>query len=203
MQCPYCASTTMQRKKGRNVNNLQIYYCAGCRKKYTEGIPVRPKKVVEVKNCPNCGKETTNPQFCSRSCAASYTNKVSPKRKGKPHYCKYCGVPISRHRLKCENCVSAQSVDWSQRTIGDIQKAAKYQVSAQVRDFARQEYAKSGRPYVCHNCGYEKHVEICHIEAINRFPPETLVAVVSGIDNLIALCPNCHWEFDNDLLHLG
>ncbi len=61
---------------------------------------------------------------------------------------------------------------------------------------------QSNRPRVCHNCGYDKHVEICHIRAIGDFPDETPVSVVSGIENLVALCPNCHWEFDRGLLKI-
>jgi len=31
------------------------------------------------KKCPHCGNKTTNPQFCSRSCAAIFTNKLKQK----------------------------------------------------------------------------------------------------------------------------
>lgn len=49
----------------------------------------------------------------------------------------------------------------------------------------------------CHKCGYNKHIEIAHIRAISDFPEDTPVSVVNSPDNLLALCPNCHWEFDN------
>jgi predicted restriction endonuclease len=101
----------------------------------------------------------------------------------------------------CRDC-NHNTPDRSRQTLGEIQKAAKYQISALLRHVARQTYKHSQRPYICHTCGYDKHVEICHIRAINTFPDDTPVSVVSGIDNLIALCPNCHWEFDNGLLHL-
>jgi hypothetical protein len=55
---------------------------------------------------------------------------------------------------------------------------------------------------VCKNCGYDRHVEICHIRPINSFPEDTPVAVVNDLSNLVALCPNCHWEFDHGLLVL-
>lgn len=86
------------------------------------------------------------------------------------------------------------------RTLGDIQRAAKYQVSAHLRTIARHLYNKANLPRVCANCGYAKHVEICHIQPINTFPDDTPVAVINALENLVALCPNCHWEFDHGLL---
>ncbi len=88
------------------------------------------------------------------------------------------------------------------RTLGDIHRAAKYQVSAHLRTIARYNYDKANLPRVCANCGYDKHVEICHVKAINSFPAETPVAVINDVANLVALCPNCHWEFDHSLLIL-
>lgn len=67
---------------------------------------------------------------------------------------------------------------------------------------ARQTYTKSNLPRVCRNCGYDKHVEICHIRAINTFPDDTPISVVNDLANLVALCPNCHWELDHGLLRL-
>lgn len=46
-------------------------------------------------NCVNCGQLTDNPKFCSRSCSATHTNKLHPKRiKTYNKYCKYCGIDI-------------------------------------------------------------------------------------------------------------
>ena len=36
------------------------------------------------KPCKHCSAETLNPNFCSRSCSASYNNHAVPKRKVKP-----------------------------------------------------------------------------------------------------------------------
>ncbi len=53
----------------------------------------------------------------------------------------------------------------------------------------------------CFNCGTE-HFEVCHLRSIQDFPIETTMAVVDSLENLIALCPNCHWEYDQGLLTL-
>lgn len=54
----------------------------------------------------------------------------------------------------------------------------------------------------CKNCGYDKHVEVAHIKAIADFPDNSLISEINAKDNLVYLCPNCHWEFDNNLLSL-
>ena len=49
----------------------------------------------------------------------------------------------------------------------------------------------------CSRCPYSKHVEVAHIKAIASFSEDTLLSVVNHPDNLVVLCPNCHWELDN------
>jgi len=49
----------------------------------------------------------------------------------------------------------------------------------------------------CAKCGYTKHVELCHIKPLSKFPLTATLAEVSSQDNIIQLCPNCHWELDN------
>ncbi|MEP7292863.1 MAG: HNH endonuclease [Chloroflexota bacterium] len=88
------------------------------------------------------------------------------------------------------------------RTLGDIHRAAKYQVSAHLRTIARQQYEKANLPRVCVNCGYDRHAEICHVKPISSFPNDAPVAVINDLANLVALCPNCHWELDHGVLRL-
>ena len=58
-------------------------------------------------------------------------------------------------------------------------------------------FKNSGKPLVCKLCNYEKHVEICHRKSVSDFSDETTVSEINHIDNLVALCPNHHWELDN------
>ncbi|NDG25698.1 MAG: HNH endonuclease [Proteobacteria bacterium] len=46
-------------------------------------------------------------------------------------------------------------------------------------------------------CIYDKHFEVAHIKPISEFSKDTLITIVNDPSNLIPLCPNCHWEFDN------
>ena len=64
-------------------------------------------------------------------------------------------------------------------------------------------YRNNNGPDECAECGYDKHYEICHILPINSFTEDSNISEVNDFDNLVALCPNCHWEFDNGLLNIS
>jgi DNA-directed RNA polymerase subunit M/transcription elongation factor TFIIS len=155
-----------------------------------------------MNNCITCSIETTNPKFCTRSCAAIFNNKAKPKRK------------LERKCSKCENIVDNQrtvlcslhlreyksSVQYKEMTIGEyrninIDKHPSWKHSS-IRNFARSWF-KHLRDKPCSFCGYDKHVELAHIKAITDFDDSALLKDVNSEDNIIQLCPNCHWEFDN------
>jgi predicted HNH restriction endonuclease len=75
-------------------------------------------------------------------------------------------------------------------------KHHKSSAYALVRTRARAASKKLGLDK-CQKCGYDKHVEITHAKGISTFEGHTLVSVINAPSNLMALCPNCHWEFDN------
>lgn len=53
--------------------------------------------------CEACGAQTTNPRFCSRSCAAKINNVVAPKRRVQGT-CPSCFKPMSKREAKCLEC---------------------------------------------------------------------------------------------------
>lgn len=145
-----------------------------------------------MNQCAFCGSDTTNPRFCGRSCAASYNNLHHPKRKASK-YCS-CGVAIRPSSDMCKSC-RALTIDYTlEEVIYD--KHHKSSAFALVRSRARSVLKQAHRN-TCEHCGYDKHVEACHIKAISSFPLSTRLSIVNSLDNLKALCPNCHWEFDN------
>lgn len=148
--------------------------------------------------CQNCGEPTTNKKFCSRSCATSFNNRANPKRKPE-HKCAECGKPITANRVYCKDC-SPRQRDWSSVTIGELQDLASYQISARIRELARKTYRSSDSPKCCVVCGYDNHYEVCHRKPISSFDASTPVSVVNDLNNLVALCPNHHWELDNGIL---
>ena len=157
------------------------------------------------KSCPQCGKEHANPKFCSRSCSAVYTNarrSAESYRRGEGR-CKDCGTTISKQRARCKPC----SAKWqSERTLSDsvtLEEAVlRYKnhhpssAFALVRTRARVVMKREGRYGKCEWCGYDKHTEACHRTAIKDFDPSTTITEINAPENLLALCPNCHWEHD-------
>lgn len=146
-------------------------------------------------NCPQCNRETTNPKFCSSSCAAKYNNVHFPKRK-KEGSCLTCSTGIPRKHKYCEECRPGKTVPLT-TTLGELQSLRSYQKSSRVRNLARPFYLKNTSHNCCLRCGYSKHVEICHIKAINSYPETATLAEINSLENLISLCPNCHWELDH------
>ena len=145
--------------------------------------------------CLNCNIETENPRFCSRSCSTSYANRNSPKRLKTKLCGNGCGAKILSSRTYCPACknlgvnnkVSIESVIYK-----DHHRSSSY---ALIRSRARA--IMKNKPQVCAKCGYNKHVEVAHVKSISEFTKETLLEEVNAIPNLMLLCPNCHWEFDN------
>ncbi len=158
--------------------------------------------------CRQCNQPTANPSFCCKSCAAIYNNKKYPKRQPIKRFCKHCDIELPTHKdgkrcrtTVCSDC-NRNYTDWSVVTLADVRARAGYQVNTRVRGIARTIYENSDRPKQCTVCNYDKHYEVAHIKSIASFSPDTSVAEVNHLDNLVALCRNCHWELDNNLLTL-
>lgn len=152
-----------------------------------------------INNCFFCQAKTTNPKFCSRSCAAKQNNLI-PKRKRKIRFCYTCNTPLDKKRKFCDSCFPR--VDWSTKTYSEVTGIRKYQKNSRIRELARSVFAKSNKPKYCIVCKYDKHIEVCHIKPISSFPPNTPISTINDIENLVGLCPNHHWELDNQLFTL-
>jgi len=159
-------------------------------------------------NCIKCKKLTTNPKFCSTSCAAKFNNKLYPKRT-KTKVCKYCPTLIASSRTRCKLCHN--KIEYKRSitgTIGDYRNSdtlkGKHRswLHSHVRSLNRG-WNKHLTKLPCAICNYSKHVELAHIKAVSSFPDEALVREVNASSNVIQLCPNCHWELDNGLVSLN
>ena len=152
-------------------------------------------------NCLNCGLEHANPKFCSMKCSAIYNNKLFVKRKkrSKSGLCKICSGPTYARYIYCDNC-RTKDKDMTIKDACGRNDANRYN---KIRVRARTAAKKAEILKSCFNCGYDKHVECCHVKDISSFPETTMVSEVNDISNLVGLCPNCHWEFDNHLLTIS
>jgi hypothetical protein len=64
--------------------------------------------------CETCGRPTSNPRFCSRSCAAVTNNAVSPKRKVEGE-CQRCRTAIKKRKQYCEACQAIVEAETAER----------------------------------------------------------------------------------------
>lgn len=136
--------------------------------------------------------------YCSSSCSAKHHNKLRPK---KVHFCE-CGAPkANKSRKTCFGCFKMTQDQIYSVALKDLRKAfSPSQFHAKVRGWSRNAY---DGPMVCFVCGYSLHVDIAHIKGVATFEEETLLSVVNAVNNLIALCKNHHWEYDNGYLELA
>jgi hypothetical protein len=155
---------------------------------------------------------------CSKNCATSVCNRKYPKRTVNDFYCLgNCGKNLGKYwiiqRKYCNDCLviyrnrnSSIKKDIKDRTLKDfveshVQKSKSNKYCG-IRINAKKIMTRAKKDKCCAKCNYNKHVEICHIKAISEFEENTLISVINDINNLIYLCPNCHWEYDNGLLDI-
>ena len=160
-------------------------------------------------NCHICNKEIHKSKkdfmssksgfhFCGNSCAAKYNNTIYKVKNTNKQHCLNCGLElIKKYRgethcsmlCKSERMMKTTTIEQSSKRTD----AAKY---VNIRSAARS-YSKYFLKPQCYKCGYDKHYEVCHIKDISSFSKESTIFEVNQIGNLVHLCPNCHWEFDN------
>lgn len=171
-------------------------------------VPTSEDLSSNLKRCTNCGCQTTNPKFCSRSCSAVYTNVHFPKKQAsvkKTCLFKDCSESWLIRDNPNRYCSKHSREERNKnQTIGDYKtelRAAGLHPSwgnSVLRQKCRA--ANAFRPQVCQVCGYKRHVEHCHIKPVSSFPPEALLSDINAPSNVYILCRNHHWEFDHGKL---
>lgn len=129
------------------------------------------------------------------------SEKVKAWIDSKRYPCPYCKNIMIRHTSKsCRDCHTlARGTSYVDRTVADLKaRHGRYWAGA-VRDNARRKYKGKKE---CSVCGYNKHYEVAHIKAISSYSEDALISEINEISNLIALCPNHHWEFDNNIINV-
>ena len=134
--------------------------------------------------------------FCNQSCSAKMSNR-SPKR---PHSevvkpCTDCGKEVRNSPGgRCASCW----FKFRHETTGSLLKreVSRERISAHARRVIKNSLSS------CLVCGYDFAVEAAHIKPVKSFPDDTPVREMNQPDNLLALCPNHHLEFDRGKLKL-
>ena len=90
------------------------------------------------------------------------------------------------------------------RTKGDLFANRKNWQSARgtIQKEARRLYFYNNPSPKCAICGYTNHVQVAHIKPVSEFSNDTTISIINSITNLIGLCPNHHWEYDNNLIDI-
>ena len=167
----------------RRQKSLQEYYknpntCKCCGKPIVVG---EKQKVREVRR----------KVFCDHSCSATFNNQQREIKE-----------KVERHK---ESIPKKEKFEFIlDLTKGDLIKKHEiyYRFRAVIRKHAHYVFNKYHKHKKCVVCGYDTHVEVCHIKSVSSFSEDTLIKEINSIDNLVGLCPNHHWEFDNGKIKL-
>lgn len=92
----------------------------------------------------------------------------------------------------------------SNKTKGELFAERKNWQSARtaIRKHANRIFFENNTTHKCAICGYDKHIEVAHIKAVSDFDDTATIREINSITNLIGLCPNHHWEYDNGVIEL-
>lgn len=156
-------------------------------------------------NCLVCNKETNNPKFCSRSCSATFINKILPKRKP-TRKCIWCDdIVMSSRHSRCKECqekyLKTRREHIEQLTLAEARR--DHWPIKNKFDYIRvntRYHFKDLAAKPCYICGYDKHVELCHIRPIVDFPDDAKIKEINCYGNIIPLCRNHHWELDHEMI---
>lgn len=133
--------------------------------------------------------ETRKKSFCNHSCSASFQNRLKPKRIKtlKTSKIKTAGIPyVEKIGYLTKGFLFSSRKNW-QTARTEIRRHAEYIFNTHIKT---NECL----------CGYSKHLQICHIIPVSEFSDASTLNEINSKDNLVGLCPNCHWELDNFLI---
>jgi len=191
------------------TKSIISYYCSnGKEKRYTKTKEYREKlkKIESSHTCCVCGKLTKNLMCCSKECQRKsfiktrnclLCNNSIPTALSTKKYCAKC-------QDKYRNCEFIFNLSrFKLITIGELRnKYQVYQMHAKIRCWARRLYGNYNKSLSCKICNYNLYCEVCHIKPVSQFKDSDNIYDVNHIDNLVVLCPNHHWEFDNGYISL-
>jgi len=121
--------------------------------------------------------------YCSRSCSVTYNNRIRERK--------------IRDKVVNEKKPIFGYLEGITKKEFFESKGVYYKFRAVIRRHAHYIYHKNNGEKKCKVCGYEKHVEVCHIKSVSSFGENDLITEINSFNNLVGLCPNHHWEFDN------
>lgn len=162
--------------------------------------------------CLNCGNEIQRMQweikkslnvFCSHKCFILFKSKNISKIENKIS-CE-CGNKKNIQAKKCKECSLVVKTNlFFSKTKREIFEKSKNYFSARstICKNARYWIKKYNFEKKCLICSYDKHVETAHIISVMKAPDAFQMKAINSKENLMYLCPNHHWEFDNNFISI-
>lgn len=158
-------------------------------------------------NCVNCGKETSNPKFCSRSCGISHNNKLNPKRKKgvvSPNDNNGCLPRVPAKPIDCKTCQKTFIPSSSKKTYCSLECHNNYYANyiEKTGTFLQPGCSGGGcnkaiRKYMVNKHGNQ--CMVCGLDA-NNWNGKSMTLIVDHINgdaydcsvaNIRLVCPNC------------
>jgi hypothetical protein len=148
-----------------------------------------------MRQCLHCKNMTSNPKFCSRSCAAAVNGSSYPKRKPE-HKCKSCEAPVTAKKRYCASCALERATRiTAPRQNYKIVKTRR----AKLKEFAVQY--KGGKCIICSYDKCHRSMGFHHLDPTKKdFGISTKsfhrskAALILELDKCVLLCANCHGE---------
>lgn len=212
--CKQCATpfalTKNEVLKREAKGGVPTFCTSECRQRHSK------ENGSKIVSCFHCGvdfkklksqieKSTSGNHYCSRSCSAKSTNAAAPKRKMQ-RMCSKCGKDFAKDgKTKlCKSCFDSR-IPLSDLTLRDYQsrKSVAGKHSSWLNSAVRLHNRSSNKALTllpCQMCGYSTHVELCHIEPVHSFADDSTLSTINAPSNILVLCRNHHWEFDNKIL---
>lgn len=148
-----------------------------------------------LKYCLNCNKPITKKEnkFCNSSCAATYNNKIFPKKVKKNRFCLHCGKEIINYQNKFCNNSCFQQYQFLNKTLPNFYKG-KISCNETIRKVLIHLFGEKCSECNINNSWNNKSLifEVDHIDgnSDNNFP-----------NNLRLMCPNCHSQTETFSCH--
>ena len=149
--------------------------------------------------CKNCHRPTSNPKFCSRSCSTEHKNRNSKKTKK----CKNCNRETSYlKRSFCSECLDEWKGELLNKTLEDCIRPNRSDPYELIKRHAKRYYEGNHIRSSCCRCGYDKHVEVLYVVHPKNMDKQTPIYRANCLENLFALCLNCKWEYEHNLIQI-
>ncbi len=148
-------------------------------------------------------KNIKHKKFCNKSCAAKFNNIGVCRHRTKEQSDNDIKYPTKRKRK--QNTIPLpiykDKISISSITKGELFKTRTTWQNARsaIQKHARATYFESATHTHCCvlTCTYATHIDVAHIKPVCEFTDNNTISEINTKENLMGLCKNHHWEFDN------